>query len=153
MQHHMIWFSVNGFHKLGLDWVGVAGLIHSCSSPSEDTSNGGSIFVWPYLFGQDFFISWFTGFFFFRFRVGGWKKKIKKLWKWPVNWSFSELFIYLLFSLITPENSKTSEVNQQSVLNLYIFHHFPLDRTIIFNSVTLKNTQTEPQKKNFQLNK
>ena len=29
----------------------------------------------------------------------------------------------------------------------YIFHHFPknLDRTITFNSVTLKNTQTEPQ--------
>ena len=36
----------------------------------------------------------------------------------------------------------------QSVLNLYIFHYFPknLDRTISFNSVTLKNTQTEPQK-------
>ena len=43
---------------------------------------------------------------------------------------------------------KTSKVNQQSVLNLYIFHHFPknLDRTITSNSVTLKNTQTEPQK-------
>ena len=37
-----------------------------------------------------------------------------------------------------------SKVNQQSVLNLYIFHHFPKhpDRTITFNSVTLKNTQT-----------
>ena len=33
-------------------------------------------------------------------------------------------------------------VNQQSVLNLKIFYHFPknLDRTITFNSVTLKNT-------------
>ena len=51
--------------------------------------------------------------------------------------------------IISPEkkNSKTSEVNQQSVLNLYIFHQFPknLDRTITFNSVTLKNTQTEPK--------
>ena len=49
----------------------------------------------------------------------------------------------------SPEkNSKTSEVNQQCVLNLYIPHYFPkyLDRTITFNSVTLKNTQTEPQK-------
>ena len=29
-----------------------------------------------------------------------------------------------------------------------IFHHFPknLDRTITFNSATLKNTQTEPQR-------
>ena len=37
---------------------------------------------------------------------------------------------------------------QQSVFNLYMFHHFPknLDRTITFNSVSLKNTQTEPQK-------
>ena len=58
-------------------------------------------------------------------------------------------FIFQSFFLISPEkNSKTSEVNQQSVLNLYIFHHFPknLDRTITFKSVTLKNTQTECQK-------
>ena len=38
--------------------------------------------------------------FFFRFRVGsgggGWKK-MKKLWKWPVNWSFSELFFFFFF--------------------------------------------------------
>ena len=29
-----------------------------------------------------------------------------------------------------------------------MFHHFPknMDRTITFNSVTLKNAQTEPQK-------
>ena len=39
-------------------------------------------------------------------------------------------------------------VNQQSILNLYIFHHFPknLDRTNTFNSATFKSTQTEPQK-------
>ena len=45
------------------------------------------------------------------------------------------------------KNSKTSEVN----FNLYIFHHFPknLDRTITFNSVTLKNTKTEPKKYHF----
>ena len=43
--------------------------------------------------------------------------------------------------------SKTSKLNQQSVLNLKIFHYFPkdLDWTITFNSVILKNTQTEPQ--------
>ena len=43
---------------------------------------------------------------------------------------------------------QTSKVNQQSILNLLIFHNFPknLDRTITFNSVTLKNTQTKPQK-------
>ena len=42
---------------------------------------------------------------------------------------------------ISSKNSKTSKVNQQSVFqNLYIFHHFSknLDRTIIFDSVTLK---------------
>ena len=54
------------------------------------------------------------------------------------------------FFLISPEKTVKliSKVNQQSVLNLYIFHHFPknLDRTITFNSVTLKNTQTEPLK-------
>ena len=60
---------------------------------------------------------------------------------------FIKLFFIIIF-LISPEkNSKTSEVN----FNLYIFHHFPknLDRTITFNSVTLKNAQTEPQKKIF----
>ena len=64
--------------------------------------------------------------FFFRLRVGGTKKINKKALK------------------MTRKNSKTSEVN----FNLYIFHHFPkyLDRTITFNSVTLKNAQTEPQK-------
>ena len=51
----------------------------------------------------EFFISWFTGFF-FRFRVGGWKKIIKKLWN--VNWSFSELFFS--FFNISRKNSKTS---------------------------------------------
>ena len=58
--------------------------------------------------------------------------------------SFSELF----FFIISRKNNKTSEVNQQSVFNLYIFHHFSknLDRTITFNSVTLKNTLTEPLK-------
>ena len=42
-------------------------------------------------------------------------------------------------------------VSQQSLFNLYTFHHFPknLDRTITFNRVTLKNTQTEPQKYHF----
>ena len=64
-------------------------------------------------------------------------------------------FIFSAF-LISPEkkHSKTSEVNQQSVLNLYIFYYFPknLDRTITFNSASLKNTQTEPQIF-FQLNK
>ena len=52
--------------------------------------------------------------------------------------------------IIYRTNSKTSQVNSQSVFNPLIFHHFPknLDRKITFNSVTesLKNTQTEPQK-------
>ena len=54
-----------------------------------------------------------------------------------------------VFFNISRKNSITSiKVNQQPVLNLEIFYHFPknLDRTIHFNSVTLKNTQTEPQK-------
>ena len=54
--------------------------------------------------------------------------------------------MFFLFN-ISRKNSKTIEVNQQSVLNLYIFYHFPknLDRTITFKSVTLKNTQSESQ--------
>ena len=70
-----------------------------------------------------------------------------------MNWSFSELFFFFFSELyfffnISRKNSKTSEVNQQCVLNLNIFHHFPkhLDRTITFNSVILKNAQTDPQK-------
>ena len=64
------------------------------------------------------------------------------------NWSFSELIFFFLFNISRKKNSKISKVNQQSVLNLLylIFYHFPknLDRTITFNSVTLKNPQTEP---------
>ena len=42
-----------------------------------------------------------------------------------------------------------------SVLNIQIFYHFPknLDRTITIYSVTLKNTQTEPQKNIIFFNK
>ena len=65
--------------------------------------------------------------------------------------AFSFFFCFGAF-LISPEKnpSKTSAVNQQYVVNLYIFHLFPknLDKTITFNSVTLKYTQTEPQKYN-----
>ena len=71
----------------------------------------------------------------FRFRL-------KELWKWPANKLFSS------FNISRKKIVKLiSKVNQKSVLNLYIFHLFPknLDRIIIFNSVTLKNTQTEPQ--------
>ena len=59
------------------------------------------------------------------------------------------------FFNISRTNSKTSKLNQQSVSNLYIFHFLPknLDRTITFNSVTLKNTQTEPKNYFFQRNK
>ena len=59
---------------------------------------------------------------------------------------FSELFFFFraffFFFNISRKTVKTSKVNQQSVLNIYIFHHFPknLDRTITFNRVTLKNT-------------
>ena len=61
---------------------------------------------------------------------------------------FQRFFFRAFFFNISRKNSKTSQVDLQSVLNLYIFPHFPkiLDRAITFNSVTLKNTQTEPQK-------
>ena len=53
---------------------------------------------------------------------------------------------FLFFNISRKKHRKTSKVNQQSVLNLWIFHHFPknLNRIITFNSVTLKNTRTEP---------
>ena len=55
---------------------------------------------------------------------------------------FFVIFRAFFFFNISRKNSKTSRANQQSVLN------FPknLDRTITFYSVTLKNTQTEPQR-------
>ena len=54
------------------------------------------------LLGQIFFISWFT-------------LKNSDLW------SGDELYIF--YTSIT--NSKTSKVDLQSVLNIYIFYHFP----------------------------
>ena len=73
------------------------------------------------------------------------------------NYSCNKARLFISCFLVTfrafsidPEKktSKTSKVNQQYVLNLYMVHHFPknLDRTITFNSVTLKITQTEPHK-------
>ena len=46
---------------------------------------------------------------------------------------------------ISITNSKTSNVNQWSVLNLEIFHNIPkyLHRLITFNSVVLKNTELQ----------
>ena len=81
--------------------------------------------------------------FFFRFRVKGTKKNQKNSENDQLTGHFQNFFF-----IISRINSKTSEASQQSVLNLYIFHHFPknLDRTITFKSFTLKNTQTEPQK-------
>ena len=57
---------------------------------------------------------------------------------------FIELFLLIFFNISRKKPSKTSEVN----FNLYIFHNFPknLDMAITFNSVTLKNTKTEPKK-------
>ena len=56
---------------------------------------------------------------------------------------FQRVFGACLFNIYrkkTVKTSKTSKVNQQSVLNLQIFHHLPknLDWSITFNSVTLK---------------
>ena len=73
-----------------------------------------------------------------RFRVGGTKTK--------KNSRFSFFFLN-----ISRTNSKTSKVIHHYptvCIKSLIFNHFPknLDSTITFNSVTLKNTQTEPQK-------
>ena len=64
-----------------------------------------------------------------------------------VFFSFSEFLFFGCF-LISPEQTVelVIKVNQQSVLNLYIYSIIFLHRTITFNSVTVKNTQTEPQK-------
>ena len=65
---------------------------------------------------------------------GNEKKKLKAL-KITSRLVFSELF----FLNICRTNSKTSKVNQQSVLNFKIFHHFlkNLDRTITFNYLSI----------------
>ena len=111
--------------------------------------------------GQIFFISRFTGFF-IRFWVLGTIKINKKSENDQLTGHFQSVFFYIFFcfqcffNISRKKHSKTSDVNQQSVLNLCISYHFPknLDRTITFNSVPLKNTQTEHQKDFFlQLNK
>ena len=81
---------------------------------------------------------------FFRSRVGGKKKINKKALKMTSKTGHFQTFFFFrafFFFNISRKNSETSEVNQQSVFNLYIFHHFSknLDRTITFNSATLKN--------------
>ena len=59
-------------------------------------------------------------------------KKKKKLWKWPVNWSFSELIFH-------PPNpkSKKNPVNQlikkSSLMNQSLFYHFFTDGIISIN--------------------
>ena len=55
---------------------------------------------------------------------------------------FQFFFSFLFFLNVSITNSKTSKVNQQSVLNLKIFQHFHknLDRIIIFNNATQKYT-------------
>ena len=73
---------------------------------------------------------------------GDGKKEKKNLENVQLTCHFQSLFF------ISRKNSRAIKVSQQSALNLYIFHHFPknLDRTITYHTVTLKNTQTEPQK-------
>ena len=76
--------------------------IEVCGAGERDTATGFSEYLC-----QNFFIIWFTGIFFqIKGRGGGGdekKNKIKKLWKWPVNWSFSELFFFFFFFLIFSE--------------------------------------------------
>ena len=72
---------------------------------------------------------------FFRFGVGRTKKINKKALKMTSQLVIFRAFIYFLFFFnISRKNSKTGKANQLSVLN------FPKnqDRTITFNSVTLK---------------
>ena len=49
-------------------------------------------------------------------------------------------FRALFFNISRKTVNLISKVNQQNVLNLYMFHNFPknLDRTITYNSVALK---------------
>ena len=64
-------------------------------------------------------------------------KKINKKAHFQIFFFFN-FQSFLFFINISKKNSKTSEVNQQSVLNLYIFHHFPknLERTITSQKYT-----------------
>ena len=83
----------------------------------------------------DFFLLIDLWDFVFRFRVGG---RIKSSENDQLIGHFQNFFN------ISRTNSKTSKVNQHSVLSLSIFHNFHknLHRAITFNSVTLKYTQT-----------
>ena len=91
----------------------------------------------------EIFISQFTGFFFQIWGQGvcvcvcvggggGGGKALKMT---------SQLVIFRAFFNISRTKSKTSNVNQQSVLNLQIFHNI-----LTLNSGTLQNTPTKPQK-------
>ena len=60
--------------------------------------------------------------FFFRVRVGGVGDEKKSSENDQLTGHFQSCFFFRLFFLISPEkNSKTSKVNQQSVLNLSSF--------------------------------
>ena len=75
------------------------------------------------------------GFFFSDLGLGGRKKhKYISSENDQLTGHFQSFFLKSL-----QNNSKTSKIN------LKIYHHFPktLDRTITFNSATLKNAQTE----------
>ena len=72
---------------------------------------------------------------FFQIEGRGDKEKSLKMTIWLVIFR-----IFVIFFLISPR-----KVNLQFVLNLKIFHNFPknLDRTITFNSVTLKKNNRQ----------
>ena len=96
--------------------------------------------LWP-----EYFISWFprgksdlgSG----RGGGGGRKKKVKQSSEndqYQFTSHFQNFFLRAFFNI--SKNSKTSKVNQQS--NISSFYTKNLNRTITFNCVTLKNTQT-----------
>ena len=59
--------------------------------------------------------------------------------------AFFFFFFFFFFLNISIKNSKTSKVNTNSLYHIFKYFIIFLHRTITFNSVILKNTQTEPQ--------
>ena len=59
------------------------------------------------------------------------KKKKKKLWKWPVNWSFSELFYLFFFVPPTLNLKKNSRKSTNKKILALIHYHLWLDYFLV----------------------
>ena len=66
-----------------------------------------------------------------------WKfKNKKKLWKWPVNWPFSELFFFFLSPTLNLKNKRKSINKKSGLMNPFLsFHTNCCSLTFLLNGI------------------